>query len=685
MIRSLKEFLFEKHVLVNDTKEYKEACFPTVFALANRFGIRITEGMELAVPEMIRFASEMLGESVPEPFYRGFPETVKKLSSDARLYDQMLNYAITYGLNQFSEVRHSIFEEPFERIAFQEKSEQKLFRILDEKAAVSFLEGFIDSLIAGSRPLNNEQFNIVCDYIKEYRKHVDSCGSKNTAIRLLLHFRNPDFAAFLRLPDVISFVEMLNYEENGSDNIRKMNLRNQQREFVSKVLDFLLNKTNDERDIRECFEKRALWNGLLHHIHYQASSEKGRQFVENIRNKKENLSALSVFEKEMNSGNPAEAAKKLKELKGNGALVRNLNYILSRCNKPEDVDQVLRNLGKVNTILSYQMLLQYKGYTSGQRTFRFIRFNKMMKHTELPDEQKRRRSVISEDTCEYVSDFFRRNLQKQLSSKKIGKVFLDDQMKKIALPIQEGTSSSGFGVLPRGSRLPMPEGNKLRCFTYWEKVDDIDLSCFGIMQNGTNIEFSWRTAWDTAGTDAITFSGDETSGYKGGSEYFDIDLAAFRNQYPQVQFVVFADNVFSNLDFSECICKAGFMIREEKDSGEVYEPKTVRTAFNITAKSRYAVLFALDLQKREIVWLNLAMNYRTNIAGEDQIRFILSYMNILEDASVYDFFAAKATELTDIPEKADLIVSDCVFEALGKDQEQIHSYDYEKIIRYLNQ
>ena len=269
MIRSLKEFLFEKHVLVNDTKEYKEACFPTVFALANRFGIRITEGMELAVPEMIRFASEMLGESVPEPFYRGFPETVKKLSSDARLYDQMLNYAITYGLNQFSEVRHSIFEEPFERIAFQEKSEQKLFRILDEKAAVSFLEGFIDSLIAGSRPLNNEQFNIVCDYIKEYRKHVDSCGSKNTAIRLLLHFRNPDFAAFLRLPDVISFVEMLNYEENGSDNIRKMNLRNQQREFVSKVLDFLLNKTNDERDIRECFEKRALWNGLLHHIHYQ--------------------------------------------------------------------------------------------------------------------------------------------------------------------------------------------------------------------------------------------------------------------------------------------------------------------------------------------------------------------------------------------------------------------------------
>ena len=331
------------------------------------------------------------------------------------------------------------------------------------------------------------------------------------------------------------------------------------------------------------------------------------------------------------------------------------------------------------------MLLQYKGYTTGKRTLRFVRFNKLVKHTETVEEEKKRQSVISAEMRAYVTEFLRKNLHEMLSSKKIGKIFLDDNMKKIALPIQEGASSSGFGILPKGSRLPIPEGDKLRCFTYWEKVDDVDLSCFGITDTGTSIEFSWRTAWDTAGSDAITFSGDETSGYKGGSEYFDIDLGKFRNQFPQVEYIVFADNVFSDLEFSACFCKAGYMIREEIESGEVFEPKSVRSSFRINAESRYAVLFALDMKKREIVWLNLAMNYQTNIAGEDQMQFILPYMNILDEANVYSFFAAKATELTEKPETADLIVSDREIDTLRENQEQIHSYDYEKMIRYLSQ
>ena len=80
----LIHFLFDKHILVNETGENMTECFPTVFALARRFGIRIEKGMELAVPEMIRTAAECLGENVPEPFYRGFPESVRKMTGELR-------------------------------------------------------------------------------------------------------------------------------------------------------------------------------------------------------------------------------------------------------------------------------------------------------------------------------------------------------------------------------------------------------------------------------------------------------------------------------------------------------------------------------------------------------------------------------------------------------------------------
>ena len=685
MIAGLKEYLFTKHILVNETGRDKENCFPSLFALANQLGIRVTDGAELALPEMIRFAAEQLGLYIPEPFYRGFPESVRKLTPEERLYDQMASYALTYGLNDFSSARHSLLEDSFERTAFREDTEPMEFRILDEKTAARELDVFADALLASGRPLSTGQFDMLCGVIREYGKQVTGCGSKDTAARLLVRFRDPYYTSFLRLPDVIRLTEIMNHEENEQDNIRKMNLSNRQRKFVAGVLDILLARPADEREIRDCYEKRALWKGLLHHIHYQAKSEAGRRFADGIRNARENRSAWSAFEREMEAGNPAAAVNVLKELKGSGAVARNLNYLLSRCRSREETDRVLSALGPVSPVLSLQMLLQYRHYTTGQRTFTFVRFGQLKKHTETEEEENGRRSVISAEVCREAADFMRRNLREKLAMKKTGRVYLDEAMKKVAIPLQEAASSSGTGVLPKGTRLPMPEGYKLRCFTYWEKVNDIDLSCFGITEQGESIEFSWRTAWADTGSDAIVYSGDETSGYRGGSEYFDIDPEAFLKQYPGVRYIAFADNVYSDLYFSECYCKAGYMIREKEDSGEVFEPKTVKTSFLINTRSRYAILFALDLQAKEIVWLNLAMGSQHNVAGTDQISFILPYMDILDEANVYDLFAAKAGELVSRPEEAELIVSDRTYGRLKEGQEQIRSHDFEKILKYLNQ
>ena len=146
-----KDYLFQKHILVSETGDEKNA-FEVVFSLANLFGIRIVSGEKLAETDMISYVSEQLGEDVPEPFYRGFPESVRALTEEQLAFDQLLHYFITYGMGDFSEAGHSIFEENFERTAFKENITIKEFSILTEADAEKKLEQTVSDLLAGTRP-----------------------------------------------------------------------------------------------------------------------------------------------------------------------------------------------------------------------------------------------------------------------------------------------------------------------------------------------------------------------------------------------------------------------------------------------------------------------------------------------------------------------------------------------------
>ena len=120
-------FLFTKNILVNT--EMSENAFAARFALANKFNISITSGQQYAHEDMIRLAAEMLGEDVPLPFYRNFPDSVRELTAEQLLFDQLYHYSVTYGQGDFSEAAHSLFEEEFARIAFREEAEIKKFII----------------------------------------------------------------------------------------------------------------------------------------------------------------------------------------------------------------------------------------------------------------------------------------------------------------------------------------------------------------------------------------------------------------------------------------------------------------------------------------------------------------------------------------------------------------------------
>lgn len=676
-----------------------EHALEAIVALVHFARIRITANPELASIEMLDVAKRNLGFDVPLPFYRGYPDSVRELGPFERLVDQLLHYFRTYGLGDFTEAGRSLLEEYGERDAFDEDVEPKEFAIITSDEAEAALARMAEGFLASTRPLNDADYNLLKTYLREYPSFTaEVIAGKDTVARLIIDMRNPQLGSFMKLSDVIRLVEWLLEIYYGGASIRKLNLKNRDRKLLSAILDLQFERGNV--DTLTCLEKKRIWNGLLHHLHYKPKCAEAEAFCLAMRTK-DQRSTYSMMEKRLAAGDMRGAVDVLCEHKGPGAVLRHLDYLFSYCdaeNYDEDVSYVLDACKTNNKIMLVQLLLKYGGFAyykegNATRTFLFVRLGKLRVHRETEEESARRRAGSTREIGERMTVWLLEQLEKSCRGT-LGKVYVDEGMRNSALPLQQGASMGGFGTLPRGTRIPIPGGKKIRAFTYWERVDDIDLSCIALADDDDAMEFSWRTnAW----AEGLDFSGDQTSGYHGGSEYYDVNPSEFLEANGDCwHYLVFCDNVYSGemeIDdewvpciFSNCICRAGYMLRDVVDSGEVFEPATVQTSFVINCSSRSAYLFALDLQDPAIIWLNLGENSMRNVAGEGDVSFLKGYLHTVDIINLRDFAQMLATEVVDDPAEADVVFSDEPPSALDlrDDQELIRSSDTARIFELLN-
>lgn len=679
-------------------EERAERCFNALFAFANLLNIKITAGRNLASIELLQFAQDEMGRDVPEPFYRGFPNSVRELTPNQLLFDQLVHYVLTFVINDFDgPAGHSIFEGDFERIAFKEDAPPcKEFRILTEEEAVAELSMYVAAALASSRPLSAELFKIVSLYIKDYGFDVKTCASKDTAARLWIETEDANLLKFLALADVIRIVELINYERYGIRSVKRLKFLNSDRKKIMRLLDAFFERGNVV--MRECFEKKKVWQGVLHHIHYRARTEEAKQFLDLMRGRG-NESAYAEFESLMKVGKYDEATNALLKSKGVGALARKFDYVASKMSNLDDIRKLVEKIRSANLPLLLQLVF-HNVYAQSEetslRTFTFSKFNLLRVHHETDSESCRRHTHLPKKTRKMIADALRDALCESLKNK-LGKVFVDPEAAKVAPPLQETTAAGGLGVLPTGTRLPIQRGKKIRAFTYWEKADIIDLSIIALDADGNKKEFSWRTMWNNQ-SEAITSSGDQVCGYEGGSEFYDVDLDAVRAKYPKMKWLIFCDNVWSGERFNQCFCKAGFMYRDLLDSGEVYEPKTVQTSFLIDGDMIFKHLFAVDLETNEFVWLNVGRNGNIRVAGQDSLAFLVKHIERAKILTINEMLKMAATELVDDPAEADIVFTDKTVELVRQDTSEasetavrvkpdavvLRPYDTERFIAFIN-
>ena len=272
-----KELLFEKNYLVSEGEGNSDTSFEVIFTFAALFNTRIVSGEKYAQKDMIPFIAEQLGVNVPETFYRGFPASVKTLSSDEMLFDQLYHYTKTYGLNLFEETGHALMESFLDKTAFREKKVIREFTIIPEKEARAKIADIYGDLLQSSRTLGDKQYNLVLEYLKDYDVEIKSCGSKSTAVRLLADSRNLNLTQFITMQDVVKLVEEINYRSYGSDDIKRLNLRNPDKKFITDVMDKLLESS--KCDIESYCERKAVWTDLLRQLRYQTTDDWFARFI----------------------------------------------------------------------------------------------------------------------------------------------------------------------------------------------------------------------------------------------------------------------------------------------------------------------------------------------------------------------------------------------------------------------
>ena len=385
------------------------------------------------------------------------------------------------------------------------------------------------------------------------------------------------------------------------------------RNFNRKERKFLLGLLNQVSSLEEDMPRwKERWLRLGEKIHpgdfasrfdkaYRAFSAIRSGTIETIR---------THIEEAVRGGNTFTAVSLLSTRPGDFA--RRLDHLLRQTTKKRDRTRVVSSFLSVAKSVSTPVLLQVMNHFQHRDDLRVV-FPKgnaakvMSLDKELPSLPDEVKNQVVNGISTILTERF-----SSLSS--LGNVYIDPKLKDCLVPFAQRSASKSLRTLVRGSKLPL-EGNKntIRFFVWWKDITseggyqsngrvDIDLSATILDEDWNYVEA--LTYYNLRG-DFGCHSGDITSAPKGASEFIDINIdeALKRGRY-----VVMTVHSFTGQKLSDIPeCSAGFMMRKQPQSGEVYDPRTVVDRMDVASSSTSGIPLIIDLKERKVIWADVPM------------------------------------------------------------------------------
>lgn len=566
---------------------------------------------------------------VYRPMYPNFPEQVLLASDKELLVNAWLHYLGDWLgvriLPNYTEARRT----PLKSL---ENSKPTQLALAEDKALVDLLARLLNSN-ASLSPANKEVVVDLVDYFsqafpghliqvlgrvtipqKEIRALLGGCLLKVAPslfdlAEIALLFTTP--TDVLRLAAAASAPDLKTVDLSLAAAPRFGKMSRATRRTLLAMLDVI----ESPSALAEMFQRREMWVRLGEQLHpgeYHTRFATAQGYFKALRDNLKPASWNGALEHLLKKHDTAKTVALLAQRPG--VFARKLHELLRKSHELQH-DDILAQFWAVIQQVSTPVLVQLRHRMKndlarlGVQAFKPKAGSTMWVPTKAVEP-------LNAATAQGVVDLVTRTLRSRFAGlPALGKVYIDPALQGYTVPFSQRSAQKALRTVGRGSRIAMGDERIIRAFLWWNEsgVDtagepyriertDLDLSCAVFDSSFNYVDHCSFTRLRSAG---LTHSGDITSAPNGACEFIDINFDALPKKAAYIALVTYSYTRQNFADLPEA--HLGWMARPDGQSGEIYDPRTVREKVDLTASGERVLMGFIDVARREFVWADLVL------------------------------------------------------------------------------
>lgn len=352
--------------------------------------------------------------------------------------------------------------------------------------------------------------------------------------------------------------------------------------------------------------RQGLWRGVMRAVHpYDFNlSEEQKRAADIIHSNFEYRTFNSLVEDAISKGKVKKATKLLSEHQPGNLLRRSvaLLRIVTKKEQAEILADAIRSSASNSALTT--LISSYNGIISANdnsaRVTRVAGLNNTMVQRDTVKVKKAYVDLVAKAVKDAITDNL---LKKAAPAGPVG-------VKNTApVPLVRRDASTADRILDRGQEIGLAgAGDTLRVFGHWKNNQRdsgyMDIGVVILNEKFEQIAVSTWNSWSSA-RDWSTYSGDKhVSPGDSAPEFIDVKLAVLRKKFPNAKFAAMTVQSWNGWPIANVDFIAGAMLRSDGKKGEVFDPRSVTTAFKPTTASTQSVPFAVNLETGVIVWVD---------------------------------------------------------------------------------
>jgi len=574
--------------------------------------------------ETVAVLQELKGVKRYRPMYPNFPRQVMEASTAELYMNAMIHYGTVALYDALGDKRRRLVWLPEFRKNKRDPLPDKVNLTVIERGTEDDLRQMFARMISSKSALSKTDREDLAWFAANYVLQLPEVIPNKEVLAFVggLQPHNPELRKHIKTAtDVLRLaVAMSGGDVSLAENTKFRNFSRAERKTLLSLLENCGSVTED------MMRRRGHWLRLgekLHPGEYAKRYPRTAQSFDIVRNELPFETFNSRVEAAIRSRKLVEAIDLLRDRPGEFA--RRLDHLV-RLDPGDEivVSHFADGASRISTPVLLQVSAHFKNRMLPQDLRIFFPKGELAKVTAINYNLP----PISPQTCEQLVRISEELLIERFAKlPPLGKVYVDPELDAYLVPFSQRSASKSLRTLVRGSRIQLPtNGNTIRFFLWWREGDvdgkptgRVDLDLSAVM-----LDSEWLYKEHVSYTNLKSnvyrsyHSGDITSAPHGACEFIDIDMPSVVRYGGR--YVVMAVKAYTGQHFLHLPeCKAGWMMREKPDSGEVFEPSTVEDRIDIASDSRICIPVILDLHEGVAVWADLALKkhprYVNNVEG----------------------------------------------------------------------